>query len=266
LPNILVWDAIDGLFPHFLDVDDLLGIISAGRRTWVRVAPISSSPRKRRLFSTRPDLVRAEQLIGWISGNFLHEFAFVAAASDQIYVRLLLPSGDRRLLLGFGNVGEDLQRNVENIREAAERDERFAYALSLYRDALHEANKLFKIARLFTVLEALAWALKKGGVGARDAVRKMMMLTEGAIGEMSYQGRTIRYERIALAGKLRDALFHGARFTRDDLPADYRDSFDLFTDQPDALIRDLMNDCELEFARWGNNASVARSAAEAAKD
>jgi hypothetical protein len=29
LPNILVWDAIDGLFPHFLDVDDLLGIISA---------------------------------------------------------------------------------------------------------------------------------------------------------------------------------------------------------------------------------------------
>lgn len=29
MPNILVWDAIDGLFPHFLDVDDLLGIISA---------------------------------------------------------------------------------------------------------------------------------------------------------------------------------------------------------------------------------------------
>jgi hypothetical protein len=26
LPNIFVWDAIDGLFPHFLDVDDLLGI------------------------------------------------------------------------------------------------------------------------------------------------------------------------------------------------------------------------------------------------
>ena len=29
LPNILVWDAIDGLFPHFLDVDELLGILSA---------------------------------------------------------------------------------------------------------------------------------------------------------------------------------------------------------------------------------------------
>jgi hypothetical protein len=29
LPNILVWDAIDGLFPHFLDVADLLGILSA---------------------------------------------------------------------------------------------------------------------------------------------------------------------------------------------------------------------------------------------
>jgi hypothetical protein len=29
LPNILVWDAIDGLFPHLLDVDDLLSILSA---------------------------------------------------------------------------------------------------------------------------------------------------------------------------------------------------------------------------------------------
>ncbi|HEY8128657.1 MAG TPA: hypothetical protein VIF39_08090 [Hyphomicrobium sp.] len=28
LPNIVVWDAIDGLFPHFLDVDDLLDILT----------------------------------------------------------------------------------------------------------------------------------------------------------------------------------------------------------------------------------------------
>ena len=44
LPNVLVWDAIDGLFPHFLDVDDLLDILStvdisdADGGAWVRVA------------------------------------------------------------------------------------------------------------------------------------------------------------------------------------------------------------------------------------
>jgi hypothetical protein len=54
-------------------------------------------------------------------------------------------------------------------------------------------------------------------------------------------------------------------FTRDDLTTVLRDSFDLLTDRPDALINALMADCELEFARWGNNASIARAAAEARK-
>jgi hypothetical protein len=211
-----------------------------------------------------PELGRAEQLIGWISGNYLHDFSFIMAAVDEIYIRLLPPAASRRMLLGPGNVGEALQRNIEKIRDLAAGDERFAYALSLYRDALHETNKLFKIARLFAVLEALAYALKAGGVGSRDAVRRMLGLEAGAFGEVNYDGKTVRYERVALAGQLRDRLFHGARFTRDDLPAPYRDSFDLLTDQPDVLIRDLMTDCELEFARWGNNASVARTAADAA--
>jgi hypothetical protein len=66
-------------------------------------------------------------------------------------------------MLGQGNVGPALQSNITNILQLAEKDERFAYALSLHRDALHESNKLFKIARLFNVLEALAYALKVGG-------------------------------------------------------------------------------------------------------
>jgi hypothetical protein len=41
--------------------------------------------------------------------------------------------------------------------------------------------------------------------------------------------------------------------------------FDVLNEQPDALIRDLLADCEIEFARWGNNASAGRTAAEARK-
>ena len=211
------------------------------------------------------DLGRAEQLVGWISGDYLQDFAFVIAATDRIYIRLLPPHSQRRQMLGPGNVGPALQSNITNILQLAEKDERFAYALSLHRDALHEPNKLFKIARLFNVLEALAYALKVGGVGSRDAVRKLLGLESGALGQISYAGKTISYDRIALAGQLRDRVFHGSQFTRDQLPAAHRDSFDVLNEQPDALIRDLLADCELEFARWGNNASAGRTAAETRK-
>ena len=92
----------------------------------------------------------------------------------------------------------------------------------------------------------------------------MLGLQAGATGEINYGGRTVRFERIELAGRLRDRIFHGVRFERNDLSTEWRDSFDLLSDQPDELISALMSDCELEFARWGNNASVARTKADAA--
>lgn len=212
--------------------------------------------------AARPKLDRAEQLVGWITGDYLNDFAYLTATSDQYYFRVVPPHTRHRMLLGPGNVGEALSHNVKGISDAADADERFAFALSLYRDALHEANKLFMIARLFGVLEALAYALKAGGVGSRTAIRTMLGLETGAVGEISYEGRAIRYERIELSGRLRDRLFHGAQFRREDLSTEWRDSFDILTEQPDALISALISDCELEFARWGNNTSKARKAAE----
>ncbi len=212
--------------------------------------------------AAQPKLSRAEQLVGWITGDYLNDFAYLTATSEQYYFRVVPPQTRRRMLLGPGNVGEALGRNLKAINDAADADERFAFALSLYRDGLHEANKLFKIARLFGVLEALAYALKAGGVGSRTAIRTMLGLEAGAVCEINYGGRTIRYERIELSGRLRDRLFHGAQFRREDLSTEWRDSFDLLTEKPDALINDLMSDCELEFARWGNNASKAREAAQ----
>jgi hypothetical protein len=208
-----------------------------------------------------PHLERAEQLIGWISGDYLNEFAYFTAATTGYCFRLVPPQSHRRLLLGPGNVGEALAQNIKNIGSLADADERFAFALSLYRDALHEKNLHFKIARLFSVLESLSYALKKGN-GSRSAIRTMLRLEHGAVGEGSYAGRKIRYERIELAGRLRDKLFHGVPFERKELSEEWRESFDLLSERPEVIASDLMADCELEFARWGNNASVARAAAE----
>lgn len=208
----------------------------------------------------QPRLDRAEQLLSWITGDDLHDVAFLTATSERLYFRVVPPHSRRRMRLGPGNVGEALARNLSAISEAVDADERFAFSLSLYRDALHEKNKLFKIARLFSVLEALAYGLKEKDVGSRKAVKIMLGLEAGALGQINFGDRKIRYDRIELSGRLRDKLFHGARFRRDDLTAEWQDSFDVLTEKPDALIDCLMSDCELEFARWGNNASKARDA------
>ena len=136
------------------------------------------------------------------------------------------------------------------------------FALGMYREALHEQNQLFKIARLFGVLEALAYALKDKETPSRKAIRKMLGLEDGAVCEVRYAGRTVRYDRIELAGLLRNRVFHGVPFRREHLQAEWRDSFDILTDQPGTLASALMRDCELQFARWANNTSLARAAAE----
>jgi len=214
----------------------------------------------------KPFLDRAEQLVGWVSGDNLTEFAFLIATEAQAYFRLTPPHSHRRLLLGPGNVGEALKRNIDGIKQAADADERFELALSMYRDALHEKNKLFKIARLFSVLESLAYALISDDVRSRKAIRTMLGLENGAVGEVAYDGRRVRYERIELAGRLRDRVFHGAHFRREDLNSEWRDSFDLLTDRPDDIASALKSDCELELARWGNGTSKARTAAIAKRD
>lgn len=110
--------------------------------------------------ASKPALDRAEEIVGWISGDYLTEFAYLTITRELAHFRLVPPHSRHRLLLGPGNVGPPLSANVRAISAAADADERFAFALGLYRDALHEPNELFKIARLFGVLEALAYALK----------------------------------------------------------------------------------------------------------
>jgi hypothetical protein len=209
-----------------------------------------------------PHLNQAEQLLAWITGDNVTAFASLVATQGQLYFKATPPHSRQRMLLGPGNIGHNLERNVAKIRDAANGDEHFAFALSLYSDALHERNKLFKIARLFNVLEALAYALKTQEIKSRAAVRLMLGLETGAADETSYGRRKVRYQRIELSGRVRDKLYHGVSFVREHLSAEWRDSFDVFSDQPDLLVSSLMSDCELEFAKWGNNVSVARTAAE----
>jgi len=211
---------------------------------------------------SRESLERAEQIIAWATGDRLTEFAYITVNKDT-YFRMVPPHSRRRTRLGFGNTGDDLKQSVDRLREAANEDPRFAFAMSLFADATHEPNPLFRACRLFTVLESLAYSLKGEGIGSRRAVKIMLGLNDGAKSLVQVDNRQISYDRIEIAGRLRDKFFHGVPFLASDLVEEARQVFYLIEHYPAKIADALLGDCELALARWANDASPARDAAKA---
>lgn len=209
-------------------------------------------------------LEQAEQIIAWVSGERLTEFAYVTVTGQYPPVfRMVPPHSRRRQRLGFGNTADAFQISVDRIRQAADEDPRFAFAMSMFADATHEANPLFKVCRLFNVLESLAYALKGEGTGSRRAVKIMLNLEEGALCHLQVDSCQISFDRIEIAGRLRDKFFHGTPFREEDLILTARQVFYLIEHRPDLIADALLADCELALARWANDASPAREAARA---
>lgn len=208
-------------------------------------------------------LARAEQIIAWATGDRLTEFAYVTMTDDDPpFFRMVPPHSRRRLRLGIGNIDEAFQGNVERIRQAADEDPRFAFAMAMFADAAHEPNPLFKVCRLFNVLESLAYALKNADTGSRRAVKIMLGLEEGAMCNQRVDGREISYDRVEIAGRLRDKFFHGSPFREQDLIEEARPVFYLIEHRPEVIAYALLSDCEIALARWANDASPARDSAK----
>ncbi len=214
--------------------------------------------------NARANLEQAMQIIAWVSGERLTEFAYVTVTGqDPPFFRMLPPNSRRRQRLGFGNTADAFQKSVDRTRLAAQEDPRFAFAMAIFADATHEVNPLFKVCRLFNVLESLAYALKGKDIGSRRAVKLMLNLEEGDICHVQVDGREISFDRIEIAGRLRDKFFHGTPFREADLNSEARQVFYLIEDRPVLIADALLADCELALVRWANDASPAREAARA---
>jgi len=202
----------------------------------------------------RVDLTNAASVIGWVAGEVPEPFAVVTATLREVYFRIAPPQARRRFRLGFGNTGADYYAQIYRIVKLADEDERFAFVLSLYKDALREANAEFRVARFFACLEALAYRLKKDR-GSRDAVRALLGLEPGALATIAVDGVNYRFDRVELGGRIRDKLFHGVPFDPKELTDEARFAYNYFRGHPE-YFRDLLHvDCELEIARWANDAS-----------
>jgi hypothetical protein len=220
----------------------------------VQLKKSDDSPEKMEKYA-ESELAIPEKVVGWAAGEELTSFAYITCNSEQQYFRILPPHSRRRQRLGFGNTGEDFSNQIQRMIHCAQKDEHFLFALSLYKDALNESNQVFKIARLFSVLESLAYKLKSQACPSRKAVKQLLGLTDGAFVCLKITDKEYKFDRIEISGRLRDKLFHGVPFKEKDLNQSTRHVFELLEKQPETIANSLREDCELEFARWANGAS-----------
>ncbi len=212
--------------------------------------------------TAQPHLERIRTLLSWLSGELPEPFAMITATKEKTYFRLLPYQSRRRQRLGFGNVGADISDQLFRILKLAETDERFEFALSMFRDALRETNPEFKAARMFSCLEALAYRINDGK-GSRSRVRKLLGLGNGVSVRIGSGDDTLEYDRVEVAGRIRDKLFHGAPF----IPAKHLNrsaakAYEYLQSHPRQLGDMLLSDCEIEFARWANGASKGQERTE----
>lgn len=73
--------------------------------------------------------------------------------------------------------------------------------------------------------------------------------------QLNIGGKEYKFDRIEIAGRLRDKLFHGVPFKESDLNSQSKHVFELIKCEPELIASSLRDDCELEFARWANGAS-----------
>lgn len=202
-----------------------------------------------------PLLEHARGILSVVTGEVPAPFAIVTATETNTFFRLLPPHSRARLRLGFGNTGADFHGQLRRLMKCAGEDERFAFALSLYREALREVHPEFRVARLFSCLEALAYRIKDEK-GSRQRVRILLGLENGAKTNVQIEGKNLTYDRVEIAGRIRQKLFHGAPFRpAKDLNPEAAAAYEHMRKHPEMLRDILLADCELEFARWANGAS-----------
>jgi len=207
-----------------------------------------------------PLVTHVEAVIAWATGNDPLPFATVLASPKQVSCGLTSAGEQpRRRRLGFGNTGKAFSSSMTALLKAIEEDEHFAFALSLHRDAVRETNLQFKAARYFACLEALAYRLKRGGVGSRTAVRRLFLPDISYMMQVEIDGRQVQLDTVEICGRIRDKLFHGIPFTARDLKPELRPYYRNLQDDPSQLVGQIEAFCEVHLARWANKKSAGQT-------
>ncbi len=120
---------------------------------------------------------------------------------------------------------------------------------------IERATYISRLRDTFSCLEALAYRLKKGSKGSRDAVRQLLGVPKGKTGQCVIEGRKYDYDVLLAAGLIRNKLYHGARLNFSKPARKEKDTIALLANHPETIASSMKSHVELEIARWSNGAS-----------
>lgn len=239
--------AVDGLIAQGRNARPMVAII--------RHAAVDSRPENLEM-AAHSDMARARLVMAWSTGEVPVPIAIVTATSTDTFFRLLPPDSRRRQRLGFGNERERHEPVLKRVFDASANDARFAFAVSMYVDALKAEDPESRVARFYACLEALTYRIRhRHGSKSRAAVRDLIGLPDGATMMVADGPEQLTIDRVELGGRIRDKLFHGVPFDDSELKPEARRAYAILKSRPSQLGDVLMTDCELEIARWANGAS-----------
>jgi len=138
-------------------------------------------------------------------------------------------------------------------------DQQLHYFMEMLKQTYSVDDYQFRIARLFSILEAMAGPIQgqfekqTGTPSARTAIRFMLgYFLEFDIPRFTIlPSREFEFDHIELAGRLRHKIFHGGgELAYGDVPQSLRSGVDLVKLRPDMIAHQLRKDCERELHKW----------------
>lgn len=199
----------------------------------------------------------SESLLTVITGSRPNPFALICASESTVRAALLRSKLERqRFSLGPGNQRSAIEEMSRDIASRLKDDRHFSFALALFENAAAETDSEFKIALLFDCLEALAYRLKGGDVGSRQAVRQLFPPDISYKIGIRVSDQALPVDVIEVAGRVRDKIFHGVPFSAADLkPKELQQYYEQAAKQPLELLLALEEFCRLHLVRWARGLS-----------
>lgn len=215
------------------------------------------APGEELISATFSTFERARNTVSWICSETPELFAVIVHRTEGPEFSLRPQFTRRKQKLVLVGDSENLRTTPRQLFAAAAVDERFSFALTMYRDALRDTDTEFRISRFFMCLESLAYRLKAGGLRSRTAVRRLLGIQDVPLPPHTLpDGRVVSVDRVEIGGRIRDKIFHGVPFSTADLNDEAAAYYDWARTHP-GYLRDLLaSDCELELTKWANGTSA----------
>lgn len=193
------------------------------------------------------------------AGEEFQPFASIVQHNDFVDIKIEYQRQKGLHIFKNGEEGKSFQLDwAQTVMKEllSERDDRYGFLIEIYQNACEQERPLNRIALFYQCLEAISAGVNRrlGGNSSRDAIRMATTYGYGSVFPIFEieEKPPIVVDHIAIAGRVRNSLFHGGTLQEEDLDKDNRIAYPLLMQRPDIFAFALALDCLLILLSWPN--------------